>query len=188
MDEKKLVDLLEKNPDKAISIIIEEYGRGVHTICKSILRGFSTSDVEEVEADAYYKLWKNRCSLWIDETHSLKSYLYAIARNTAIDRFRQKKPEALAFEDGLEEFLIDETCVEDEAIGRIVNRLLHEVIAGLGAPDCDVFFGKYYLFLKNREIAERLGLTEKKVENILYRGKEKLRKALVERGFDGYVR
>ena len=188
MDEKKLVSLMDKNPDKAISIIIEKHGRGVHTICKSILREFPAADVEEVEADTYYKLWRNRSSLRIDDTHSLKSYLYAIARNAAIDKFRQKKPEALAFEDELEELLIDETCVEDEVIGRVVNQLLHEVIAGLGEPDCDVFFGKYYLFLKNREIAERLGLTEKKVENILYRGKEKLRKALMERGFDGYVR
>lgn len=188
MDEKKLISLLDKNPDKAIAIIIEEHGRGVHTICKNVLRDFSSGDVEEAEADAYYKLWKNRRSIQIDPKHSLKSYLYAIARNAAIDKFRQKKPQALPFEDGLEELLVDETCVEDEAVGRTVNQLLYEVIAGLGKPDCDVFFGKYFLFLKNREIAQQLGITEKKVENILYRGKEKLRNALKERGFDGYVK
>ncbi len=188
MNERELLELLGKNPDKAITIIIEEHGQGVHTICKSILRDFSTEDIEEVEADTYYKLWRNRQRLRLDDTHSLKSYLYAIARNAAIDRYRQRKAADLPFEDGLEELLMDETCVEDEAIGRVISQLLHEVIAGLGEPDCDVFFGKYFLFLKNREIAARLNLTEKKVENILYRGKEKLRKALLERGFDEYVR
>lgn len=187
MNEKELLRLLDRDPDKAISILIDEYGQGVHTICKSILRGFPAEDVEEAESDAYVKLWRGRNNLRIDETHSIKSYLYAVARNAAIDKFRQRKPDGLPFEDELEELLMDETCVEDEAVGNVIRQLLHEVIAGLGQPDCDVFYGKYFLFLKNREIAMRLGLPEKKVENILYRGKEKLRKALRERGVNSYV-
>lgn len=187
MDEKKLLKMFEKEPDKAISILIKKHGRGVHTICGSVLRGFAAEDIEEAESDTFLKLWRSRDCIRLDERHSIKSYLYAIARNTAIDIYRKKKPDELPFEDALEELLMDDTCVENEVVGKVIRELLQQVIAGLGEPDCDVFYGKYFLFLKNREIAEYLGLTEKKVENILYRGKEKLRNALIERGFNGYV-
>lgn len=188
MNEKTLRKLLDRDPDKAITMIIDEYGRGIHTICTSILRGFTKEDIEEAESDVYLKLWKNRAAICIDETHSLKSYLYTIARNTAIDMYRRsvRQQDNLYTEDALDELLMDDVNVEDEALGRIISQLLHQVIAGLGEPDCNVFYGKYFLFLKNREIAQRLGMSEKRVENILYRGKEKLRKALRERGISGY--
>lgn len=188
MNEKKIIWLLEQNPDEAISILIELYGRGVHTICRSVLRGFASEDIEEAESDVYIKLWRARNSLKIDETHSLKSYLYAIARNAAIDVFRQKRPDSLPFDDEIEALLIDQANIEDEVADKFIRELLHQVIAGLGEPDCDIFYGKYFLFLKNREIAERLGVSEKKVENVLYRGKNKLKVLLAERGIDGYVR
>ena len=41
MTEKEIVKLLKRKPDEGIKILISEYGRGVHTICTSMMRGFS---------------------------------------------------------------------------------------------------------------------------------------------------
>ena len=41
---------------------------------------------------------------------------------------------------------------------------------------------KYFYFFKNREIAEKLNLSLKQVENRLARNKEKLKAKLLERG------
>ena len=56
----------------------------------------------------------------------------------------------------------------------------------LGQPDSTIFLQKYYMKRRNKDIAKGLQLTEKKVENILYYGKKKLRNFLKERGITCY--
>ena len=76
--------------------------------------------------------------------------------------------------------------VETEVQKREVCQILHKVITMLGEPDSQVFLLKYFLFMKNKEIASRLKISEKKTENILYRGKGKLKEMLMERGITCY--
>ena len=96
MDENALLQLLKDNAERGLQAIIETYGPAVHKICSSYLSGCRQEDIEEAESDVYVKLWKHRESIIINETYSLKSYLFAIARNTCIDRQRSVQPETLS--------------------------------------------------------------------------------------------
>ena len=188
MEEKELLEVLHRDPDRGIREAISQYGKAVHTICCSMLKGFAKEEIEEAEADTFLKLWKNINKIQIDKTHSLKSYLYTIARNTALDIYRQKKPRALSLDEKMKsefEPNIDVT-LENHIEKKELSDVLHTVIAALGEPDSHVFLYKYFLFMRNKEIAKHLKITDKKVENILYRGKEKLKKQLAERGITGY--
>lgn len=49
-------------------------------------------------------------------------------------------------------------------------------------PDKSIFILRYFYFEKIKDISSRLGLSPKKVENCLYRQKDKLKKALIEGG------
>ena len=82
--------------------------------------------------------------------------------------------------------IVADISVEKEQEQRETKQLLHETIALLGEPDNQVFLCKYFLYMKNREIATQLQISEKKIENILYRGKAKLRELLIERGMTCY--
>ena len=52
----------------------------------------------------------------------------------------------------------------------------------LPPPDREIFLLRYYLYQPVKEIARRLGMTPKAVEHKLRRGRERLRKKLIERG------
>mgnify|MGYP002508343733 CR=1 FL=1 len=88
--DSELLRLLSHHPERGMEAILDEYGAAVETICRNFLYDCSQEDREEVVADAFFKLWKYRERIQIDEKSSLKMYLYQIARNTARD-FRRKK-------------------------------------------------------------------------------------------------
>ena len=61
-------------------------------------------------------------------------------------------------------------------------RLLRQAVDELPSPDREIFIRRYYLYERVKEIAARLGLPEKTVENRLFRGRRRLRQKLLERG------
>ncbi len=186
MEDKELIGFIKKDPEYGIHEAMKLYGNAVNTICRSILKDCADGLVDEAVSDTFFKLWKNCDRFSPGKGHSLKSYLYSVARNTAIDIRRKNGYQILSLDEDREWNLVSEFSVEHEVEQKTIKETLHQVIRQLGEPDSQVFLYKYFLFLKNKEIAESLNLTEKKVENILYRGKSKLKKLLAERGITGY--
>ena len=186
MEDKKLMDLIEAKPDKGIHKAMQLYGKAVNTICQSILQGCEDGLVEEAVSDTFFKLWKNSSSFSLEKGHSLKSYVYAIARNTAIDIRRKNGYSLISLDDEKEPEQEAGISVEAQVQKQEIKEILQETIRLLGEPDHQVFLCKYFLCMKNKEIAEKLQISEKKTENILYRGKAKLREMLIERGITAY--
>jgi RNA polymerase sigma-70 factor (ECF subfamily) len=71
----------------------------------------------------------------------------------------------------------------DNEVSKSINKeIIRETINSLPYPDKDIFIRRYYLFESVKEIAQYLDLTPKSVENKLYRGKDKLKAALINNG------
>ncbi len=188
MDERKLIQMLTTQPERGVEQLIHTYGRAVHKICASILAGYPPEEVEEAESDVFVNVWTHRDRIRPDEGCSLKSYLFAIARNISRNRLKATKqaPFSLdrALEDGIEPQspeLTDDNVVNDWLQGEMLTSLEE-----LGEPDRTVFLLRYYLGRSVKDVAEQLSLPPKKVENILYRGKLKLRSILHKKGVTPY--
>ena len=186
MDDEKLIELIKINPDKGIHEAMLLYGRAVNTICRSVLNGYEDGLVDEAVSETFYKLWKNSNQFETDKGTTLKSWIYSIARNAAIDIRRKNGYKMVSINDENEPELVSDISLENEVQRKELRKILHEVIALLGEPDNKVFLYKYFLCMKNKEIANRLQISEKKTENILYRGKRKLKDMLMERGMTCY--
>ena len=186
MEEQALLELVKENPDEGIHIAMHQYGKAINTICKSLLEGCMDGLAEEAVVDTFFKLWKNIDKISLGGGYSLKSYLYSIARNTAIDLRRKHGYSLLTLEEQEAIELADERNIEMETERKELRKNLYQAIIQLGQPDSTIFLQKYYLKRKNKDIAAGLQLPEKKIENILYYGKKKLRKLLVERGITCY--
>lgn len=65
---------------------------------------------------------------------------------------------------------------------KINNKIIHESINNMDEPDKSIFILRYFYFEKIKDISFKLNLPSKKVENSLYRGKNKLKKSLLEGG------
>ena len=185
MTDEYLIKLLRANPNKGIHELMMLYGGAVATICRNFLRGFQEDDIEEAIADTFIAFWKNSAQFELKENYSVKSYLYAIARNAARDK-RRKAGRADVF--SLEELsleLPDGYDLEAEVQRRQYEAVLHTCLERMCEPDKSVFLYRYFYGYRVQEIADKLSLGYKQVENILYRGKEKLRRDLLERGVVG---
>jgi RNA polymerase sigma-70 factor (ECF subfamily) len=180
--DKNLVSLIKNNPEKGIRECMNRYSGPVNTICRNFLTEMSVEDVEEAVADTFFKLWKNIKQFDIERGSSLKSYLFEIARNTAIDKRRKAKlPDMFPID---EVTLEADYSVEAEMEKREKERILHEALKEYKEPDRTVFILRYFYGEKIKEIAALLSLDAKNVENILFRGKERLKEMLVRKGVD----
>ena len=186
MSDQELLLLLRKHPEQGIHKMMVLYGGAIDTICRNFLYDCSGADVEEAIADTFIHFWKNLDKFKLKENYSLKSYLYAIARNTARDsRRKQRKADIFSMEE-LSLELPSEYHLENEIERRRCEAILHTCLERMKEPDKSIFLYRYFYGYKVKDIAELLSMSAKQVENILFRGKEKLRKDLLERGiFNG---
>lgn len=181
LSEKRICSLLNKNPNKGLSLAMDIYGGAVKTICKNILYDCKKEDIEEAISDTFFKLWKNIDKYRFDKNTPLKSYIYAIARNTALDKRRKLKGNSIVLP--IEENNLGITVsMEDEYVQKINNKVISKTIYNMEEPDKSIFILRYFYYERIKDIAERLNVSSKKVENSLYRGKEKLKKSLTEGG------
>lgn len=182
MEDRKLKRLIQRNPEKGISIALDLYGSSVKTICTSILAGRSEQDVEEAIAETFVRLWRYGKSFKAGQNTSLKSYIYSIARNTSIDKLKAIHGEEVSLE-AIENFQFrDELDIEDFVVHREEATLVKQVVYSLDEPERTIFVLRYFYELKVKEIAERLQLPVKTIENKLYRTKAILKAKFEEKG------
>ncbi len=179
MTDESIAQELRCDGENGIRLAMERYGG----LVKSVIAGFvaSETDREEIFNDVFYKLWRCRYELDVNKS-SLKNYLCIIARNTAIDRARfiaRRAAESLPDD---ENDLGIEVDYEDETAKRINMKIIAESVGSMRSPDREVFIERYYFRRAVKEIADKYDLKPKKVENILSRGRKKLKKALIEGG------
>ncbi len=175
-----LLRLLQEKPERGIAEAISQYGGAVKTIVSSFLQGFSEADVEEVISDVFVKLWRFSGQYQPERGGSLKSYVYQIARNAAIDT-RRKLQKSSELEIS-ELFPDSRVMVEDATDSKMLNDIVRDVVTLLTEPDRSIFVLRYYYAMPIRNIAGQLQMTEKSVSHRLARGKEKLKQKLTERG------
>ncbi|MDF3001950.1 MAG: hypothetical protein K0Q48_2069 [Bacillota bacterium] len=172
---------LKEVPEEGVRMALDAYGGPVRTICKNILFDCTSEDVEEAVADSFVELWKSADRFDKSAGYSLKSYLYGIARHKALDKRRamNKSGEHLPIEEVVLQAAVD---IEGDYARKLNDNILHDTVGHMEEPTRSVFILRYFYFAKVKEIAVRLGLTPKTVENHLYRGKDRLRLELTERG------
>lgn len=181
INEERILSLLKESPGEGISVALDAYGGPVKTICRNILFDCSQEDIEEAVADSFVGLWKSIDKFKMNGDYSLKSYLYGIARHTALDKRRGMKKEngSLSIEEVVIEADID---LESDYAKKLNDNIVHNSLNSMEEPMRSVFILRYFYYERVNDIAKRLSLSPKAVENHLYRGKSKLKWELLERG------
>ena len=180
MKDEELINRIKDKDERAIEELMETYTRLLWKVCASVLeRAGSPSDVEECVADVFIRLWQHPES-FDGSRGSLKVFLSALARNKAIDRFRQ-----LSRHVPLE--LNDEILGSDPdpAEGMALKErsgLIAEAIEELPPEERDIIVRRFCYGQKPGEISKAMDIPVKRVYNSIQSGKLRLRAGLAERG------
>jgi RNA polymerase sigma-70 factor (ECF subfamily) len=133
-------------------------------------------DAKEIVQETFLKLWNRRDK--IDSSYSLKSFLFSISYNLTIDLLR-KKTQDIGFQDYLKNHFNEEGAKTDElAHFNELNEVLAQLVNELPVQRRKVYLMSREEGLSHQEIAGKLGITIKTVENHINLSLKFLRKKL----------
>lgn len=128
--------------------------------------------VEELALDIFVYVWENRKTLQIQV--SLKAYLFQAARNKCLNELRHTK-KTVALDD------IDYDMIETEVMSlenEELYRLIQEAVLALPEKCREVFNLSRNENLSNKEIADKLNISQKTVEAQITKALKKIRNFL----------
>ncbi len=181
MNDEQIINEIKLSPQTGIDCAIQVYGGAVKVICKAILAAYSDEDIEEAMSDTFFALWHD-IGKYDATKASFKSYIYGIARNCANNKARRIRKQAKTIPIDKAEEAAAKQDIEHDAISKINSDIMLDIISHMKHPQGKVFIYKYINGMSIKEIAEILSVKEKDVQNILYRGKKKLKKVFEQRG------
>ncbi len=154
------------NEDKnAYQILFEKYAPRIYSFSLNYLK--NKSDAEELVQDVFLKIWEKRHIL--DASQNIKAFIFKIAVNTIYDFIRRKNIE-YAFEDYARlNYTKDSNYTWHEVIFEEMRQNLDKLVAKLPEQQQKIFKLSKLEGFTNDEIANKLDLSKRTVENHLYR-------------------
>lgn len=184
MEDQKIIDLYWQRSEQAIQETDAKYGGYCFSIAYNILT--NREDSEESVSDTYLSAWH---AMPPKRPGILSAFLGKITRHISIDRWRRRSAQkrgggeiVLALEE-LEDCLSDgystEEAVQKKELAVFINRFLDT----LPETERNIFLCRYWYVDPVKDIADTFGFSVGKVNSMLFRTREKLRRTLEKEGY-----
>lgn len=164
----------------AFDEIILMYRNNLEVFINGYVHDIYAAEDLAVDTFVYVLTHKNQYNFSI----SIKSYLFMIGRSRAIDYLRHTKRYATECLDECDETdaALYTLTIQDKVISDEERREIHSAIMELPEEMRMVVYLVYFEELSYKEIARIMKISAKKVDNLNYRGKAKLREILRKDG------
>jgi len=131
-------------------------------LCRfAVFLSCSSEDAEEIVQELFFKLWLNRKNIQIKT--SAKSYLFASVRNAVLNSLKHEQIKNKYIE--AEKYGYSNTCNDDLNVNEEIYKKIDEVIEQMPEKRREVFKLCKIEAYKYKEIAEKLNISVKTVEN-----------------------
>lgn len=184
INDTDIIELYFSRNEKAIAESAAKYGNYCTSIAYRILN--DRSDAEECVNDAYRSAWNE---IPPKRPSALRLFLGRLTRNTALDRYREKRAKkrgggitALAFEE-LDSCIPSDFSVEEQTDAISLTDTLNSFLGGLDTKKRVIFIQRYWYFMSVEEISLDSGYSKSDIRTTLFRTREKLREHLEKEGF-----
>ena len=170
---KEIIKKLQKGDVLSFDEIYREYNKKIYSFSLSYLK--NREDAEGVVQEVFLNLWRKRADM--KTQYEIGSYLFTITYNTIRKHFRKLSRERKHLEEYDKTVLTEDNSTNTSIEYRNMVELAEAAIGQLPARQRNI----YHLCrdgLTSKEIAEKLGISARTVENHLYRAKSYLKKAL----------
>jgi RNA polymerase sigma-70 factor, ECF subfamily len=172
--ELQLFAEMKSGRKESFNYFFDYYYSGLCIYANKYTEDLSTS--EEIVQDVFVRFWEKRQNIEIE--NSVRFYLFRTVYNQCMNLLKHKKIERIYRQQNV---IRSDNLYEEQ--WNLFNEtelrnILDQVISKLPARCRAVFELSRFENLKNKEIAEKLGITEKTVENQITKALKVLRKEL----------
>ncbi len=164
--------------DNGIEEIIKYYKDGLTLYINGYVNNIFTA--EDLMEETFFKLAAKRPRF--SGKSSFKTWLFAIARNVALDYLRKNKPSDSIDDWG--DYLTEESKLEEEYLIKEQKIALHKAMRKLNDEYFQVLYLIYFVDFSNTEAAVIMKKNKRQIENLIYRAKQTLKSELIKEGFE----
>ena len=166
--------------DSGIVEIIKEYKDGLILYVNGYVNNIFIA--EELMEETFFKLAVRKPRFFGKST--FKTWLYAIARNVALDYLRRSSKTVHNSVEEYENLVSEEADVEKEYLIKEQKILLHRTMRKLKSEYFQVLYLVYFENFSNSQAAVIMKKNKRQIENLVYRAKTALKKELEKEGFE----
>ena len=179
--DKKLLFRIKKKDREAF---VEAYDLYVDDIYRFIyFKVGREEEAQDITSEVFLKVWNYAQSHELDETKSLRAFIYKTARNSVIDYYRRLKENDVSLDEDIGIVLIDE---EQNLLARAENisdlKLIKENISKLKDEYREIILMRFVDDLSFAEIAEITGKTTGNIRVLVFRALQALKEMINDKG------
>jgi len=169
-----LVIKLRNDNEKAFKDLFDKYSKKLYYFSLRYLRDKEES--EELVQTVFINLWIHRKSL--REDMPVKSYIYRSAVNYIFNQLKKRANHAKFMDSELSKCEISSNLTYEQVLFNDMERSINSIIETLPLQQKTIFILSRYENLSHQEIAEKLDLSVRTVENQVFRALKIIRSKL----------
>ena len=183
MEEVQLLQKAVKGDDSAFEELANAYQPRIYAVCLRVLK--SEQDAQDACQETLIKIYTNIKKFRFSSRFS--TWIYTIARNTALDLLRRKRPNISSIEDYKEAGMDIPDMQSGPDAKTEQNEIRHFITGMINSLNIEQ---RICIVLKDvdgysiDEISDILNLPEGTVKSRLHRGREKLRVLIADAGIE----
>ena len=177
LDDKITVENLKKGDVLSFDNIFKKYNKKVYYFALSYLK--NREEAQDVVQEVFMNLWRNRDQ--INENYVFSKYLFKMAYNATCKIFRKLSSNKKQLEEVVRNTVLEDNStnlsIEYNSLLETANRLIEKM------PACqkNIYFLNINEKLSTEQIAQKLNISKKTVENYLSKVKTSLKKSFSDR-------
>lgn len=177
-EEKDWLKLLAEGDEQALQLIFNRYYKYLVVTAYNILH--DDEQAKDMVQEVFFDLWRKRTEVKVQG--SLKPYLRRAVVNRAIDAWRSKKRGGTWEEITDHNYEAQETSAQQHLEAADLKRVINLAVDSLPERCRQVFALSRFEDLTHREIAERLDISVKTIENQMTKALRIIRSVLAQHG------
>ncbi|MDR1221289.1 MAG: RNA polymerase sigma-70 factor [Tannerella sp.] len=172
--DEALLERFREGDHKAFESIFLSYYDRVKNFINGLIK--SEDDAEELAQDVFVRLWTNRQA--VDPGKPFHSWLYTVARNAAFNYLKRLLVHKSYVSDYLATHQDGDSSVEETLFAKEIGLLIEMTVQKMPSRRRDIYMYSRVKGYSNGEIARKLNISKKTVENQLSLAFKEIRKVI----------
>jgi RNA polymerase sigma-70 factor (family 1) len=178
LDDKVIINKLKNGDVLSFDDIFRKYHKKVYYFALSYLK--NKEEAEDIVQEVFFSLWKYRGQ--INEYYIFSKYLFKITYNATCKRFRKQASDKKHLEVILENVSMEDNSTKLDIEYNNLLETTNQLIEKLPPRQRNILLLNIEEHLNPDEIAQKLNISKKTVENYLANAKSSLRLSLAQGG------